>query len=514
MEAIKNLKPLEKVIKILNIINILLEKTYTDNKRICVLSKNSITEIKNKQKLYDDKDIEKISSINKKYISIEDFDDYNIFYNKLYEFFLNKIYNFTTKKNNNNLITLFHTFNQAYYYKQLIKYISEFLNKYPESLKDDVIKEKLFEIIHSLESDDKLYLQDFYFYLSMRHIDYYYQHLDISLPQFEKLKGADDEIFNTEKTLEQIKAEKVLTIKDFIGYLKAFNPKNNIINELLNVKNKIEENIVFKNKNLDNIIWDKIITEEEKNLIKFLNENQLNNDVKELNEYLKNELELNEKFEFYFKNMMGSFLSLSKEDKYIIINSYNQKIEFYNQCLKFISTKNSYIEGIKNANNLKNNIKEIIEDKDFYYLIKDLLGSGKIVDYCKNPIQYVKDKNEIKTYYEKEEELSGLKGNKAEKNKKRDIKISTFNDKIEYDIENKGVPDLMDVPSSSNEDDEIFNEKEYKCRFEKNYDYFIKNVFNEKFLKERIIYSFLPYGIKGFVSFIPKIVLNICGNNI
>ena len=39
-------------------------------------------------------------------------------------------------------------------------------------------------------------------------------------------------------------------------------------------------------------------------------------------------------------------------------------------------------------------------------------------------------------------------------------------------------------------------------------------VFKEDFFKKRIIYSFLPLGIKACVSSVPKIVLNICGNNI
>ena len=53
-----------------------------------------------------------------------------------------------------------------------------------------------------------------------------------------------------------------------------------------------------------------------------------------------------------------------------------------------------------------------------------------------------------------------------------------------------------------------------KSQLEIDYEYFISNIFNEKFFTDRIIYSFLPYGIKAFVSSIPKIVINICGNNI
>ena len=42
----------------------------------------------------------------------------------------------------------------------------------------------------------------------------------------------------------------------------------------------------------------------------------------------------------------------------------------------------------------------------------------------------------------------------------------------------------------------------------------MENVFNKQFLKERVIYSFLPYSIKAYVTLIPKIVINMCGNNI
>ena len=42
----------------------------------------------------------------------------------------------------------------------------------------------------------------------------------------------------------------------------------------------------------------------------------------------------------------------------------------------------------------------------------------------------------------------------------------------------------------------------------------MKYVFNEDFFKTRIIYSFLPYGIKACVSSIQKIIINVCGNNI
>ena len=57
-------------------------------------------------------------------------------------------------------------------------------------------------------------------------------------------------------------------------------------------------------------------------------------------------------------------------------------------------------------------------------------------------------------------------------------------------------------------------EDAYKCQFYFDYEYFMENVFNKQFLKERVIYSFLPYSIKAYVTLIPKIVINMCGNNI
>ena len=58
------------------------------------------------------------------------------------------------------------------------------------------------------------------------------------------------------------------------------------------------------------------------------------------------------------------------------------------------------------------------------------------------------------------------------------------------------------------------DEKEGECQLSMDYTYFMKSIFNEKFFKERIVYSYLPVSIKAFVSNIPKIVLNISGNSI
>ena len=168
MEAAKGINSLQKLETIFQTINILIERSTMLDKTIGFLTVNEIKEIIEEQKIFDDIDMEKISSFSKKYIIIEEFEDNSIFYNILYEFFLNKIYKFSSK--NKNSTTLFNTFNQAYYYKKYINYLYEFIKKYPETLYDDIIKEKLFEIVHSLESDDKLYREDFYFYISICHI--------------------------------------------------------------------------------------------------------------------------------------------------------------------------------------------------------------------------------------------------------------------------------------------------------------------------------------------------------
>ena len=171
------------------------------------------------------------------------------------------------------------------------------------------------------------------------------------------------------------------------------------------------------------------------------------------------------------------------------MNSSDITMKFHNQCFNYKSLKESYDKGIKEENILKPTIKKIIEDKNFYALIKDILNSGKVYDYCCNPIQYIKnDKNIIKSFDEKKDEISKFELNKGQSSNQKDL----------YNMLEK-------------ECDKI---KNYKCKFQINYEYFLNNVYNENFFKDRIIYSFLPYGIKACVNFVPKIILNICGNNI
>ena len=53
-----------------------------------------------------------------------------------------------------------------------------------------------------------------------------------------------------------------------------------------------------------------------------------------------------------------------------------------------------------------------------------------------------------------------------------------------------------------------------KCQFQLDYEYFMDNVLNEDFFKDRTIYAFLPNSIKAYVNSTPKIILNVCGNHI
>ena len=219
---------------------------------------------------------------------------------------------------------------------------------------------------------------------------------------------------------------------------------------------------------------------------------------------MDNNSEIKEKFQYYFMENMESFLSLSEEDKYVLIFSYNSKKEFHIQNKDYQSLKKSYDDGMKKENNLKDTIKEIIEDKEFFNLIKDILNSGKVKEYCCNPVQYIIKNNLIKVYNEFEEEK-----NLFEQITKKKKDISKF--PINYSKDDIKEDDRY---LSSHIFNECDNCDEYKCRFQKDYEYFKDNIFKEDFFKNRIIYSFLPYGIKACVNYIPKIVLNVCGNNI
>ena len=55
---------------------------------------------------------------------------------------------------------------------------------------------------------------------------------------------------------------------------------------------------------------------------------------------------------------MDSFLSLSKEDKYIILNSYDINTKFHVKTKNYRALKSSYDEGMKKENCLKVKVKK------------------------------------------------------------------------------------------------------------------------------------------------------------
>ena len=135
-----------------------------------------------------------------------------------------------------------------------------------------------------------------------------------------------------------------------------------------------------------------IITEKEQKFIDYLRKNDSNPDIKKVEDtFLKYDLNLKEKFKFFYKDAMDSFLSLSEEDKYIILNSSDIKMKFHNWFLNYKSLKESYDKGINEENILKHTMKNIIDNKNFFNLIKDILNSGKVYDYFNNNIHYIKN---------------------------------------------------------------------------------------------------------------------------
>ena len=473
MNNTEKMDSIGKVKKILKTINLMVEKSQFFEDENGLLFFQDIEDIIKEQKLFENIDIKRISLLNKNYITIEEFKTSEIFYDILYKIFLNFFHKLIQSSEKTIIkIPLFNTFNQAYFYNKFIKYMYLFIDKYQETLNDDIIKIKIFEIVHSLQSSEKIYIQDFYFYISMFTIHYYYKNNDVSFPEFEKF----NENHKMWLFLLRLKDQKLNIINTVIYYLKIINSKSNLIKLLSLIKKEIEENKIFNNDNYDDFNWDKIITESEKKLFKYLNENNSDNDIIKLYEYLDNYNKNKKNFQFYYLDGMKSFLSLNEEDKYVIVNSYNMKEEFPDQIMNYIDLKKSYDEGMKKENILIETIKNIIEDEQFFEDIRDIFTSEKVANYCKNPLKYSIGHLGIQIYDEKEKDL-----------------VSNI---------------LLDG------DLEVIKEAEYKYQYYLDYDYFIKNIFDKNLLKEKIIYSFLPYGIKSYISLIPKIQINICSNNI
>ena len=220
METFIKMNHADKMKKLLQTIEKLIESTFIKNNR-AYLTSEKIEEIIQEQNLFQNIDLEKISSFNKTYIKIEEFNNTKKYYEIIYIFFLNKIYKLKNK--NADLILLFNTFNQVYYYKKHIKYITQLITKYPKMLEDDLLKEKFYEIVHSLESSDKLYIQDFYFYISMHNIHHHYKKYDISIPEFEMFDDNNIDNSNIGSNLDEIKSEKKATIRDLLTCIKYIN---------------------------------------------------------------------------------------------------------------------------------------------------------------------------------------------------------------------------------------------------------------------------------------------------
>ena len=506
------MKSESQVKEILKVINLMLDQLSMIETNIGYVTVENMQDIIEKQELNEKFKKLENSFANKKFIKLSEFKDDNKFYDILYSIFLNRVQKLA--KNKEGKINLFKTFNQAYYYKKYIKYMSDFIEKHPKTLIDDIMKEKLFEIVNCLESSDKLYTQDFYFYISIFHIHYHYGINDVSIPEFQEFNIVDFEEAKTCQTLSQIKTEKLSLFNHLIPYIKSINSKGDLAQILSNIRKEIQGNNIYNIIELNKINWKEINTETEKKFIEYLAKNNSDRDVIALKNYADGISEIKDQFNFYYLDKTEKFFSLSKEDKYILINSYDYNIRFCKQILNYISLKKSYDEGMKKENILKETIKSIIEKKEFFNLIKELLRSGKIEEYCKNPIQYIKNNGEIKKYNEKEQEKEQAKKEKEKEKENKKVEISKFNSQIEpnKEVENQDIKD--NLSKTLEKEIKALKEEDFKCKFEKDYLYFIDKVFNEQFLTDRVIYSFLPYGIKAFVSGIPKIVINMCGNNI
>ena len=505
----------EKAKRIIKLIKLIVDKSLISIKYYGRLTKKDLLKIKEEQKFLENINYKKIT---KRFIKYEEYNNNEVYYNILCCLLLNKIEYLCNEKSD--YIILFKNYNETYYYQKYITYISLIFEKYSDIIKDDIIKEKMFEIVNCLYSDDELYFQDFYFYISLYHIHYHYQIDNNLIPKFKTFG---------DKFVEKIIIDKILKIKaTFINELIVvvnYMNSNEILKKLLLDINDI---ISIRIKNIvndfENMNWDNIYDDTEIKFINYLNNNPNNIDVQIFKTYLESDLKLKEKFDFYYTNKMQSFLSLSDEEKYIIINSYDEdKISFHIQCSEFYNLKKSYDEGMMRENILKDELKEIIISKEFFELINKILNSSKVKNYCKYPIQYKKENNILYTYNERDEEM------KKFNNKNNDKIISKFTTEINDD-DNLPIPDLIDIineeineisQKEQNDGTQLKKEnmiqqeeKIYKCQLELDYEYFINNIFDSNFLKERIIYSFIPYNVKAFVSDIPKIVVNICGNNI
>ena len=419
-------KAKEKVFKILNVIN----KMMSNMKKVIISKYYKIEQelltkiiIENNIDLDKIKDIDNMLAKTQKPIKIDEFNDTEKYYSILYDdYFLPKIYTILANKAN-----LFRTFNEAYYYKKFIKYISSFLKKYPVSLSDDIIKEKIFEVINCLDSNDKLYTYDFYFYLSIMDIKKSYNENVISISEFEPLDF--ENCLHISRIFSEIFWEKVDAILCLNDLVEINHPKSQLMKYIKNVEDENKDYLeAIKNLEVHNQVISstnfclELFTESEKKLMKYIQENESDEAVAKLLNYLKDIPDVKEKFEFYYMGKKDTVLSLNKEYKYLIFHSYQESMNiskreaFYQHALNYIEQIKSYEEGIEK--DLKEEIKEIIESKDFFSLIRGIYNSDIIKEYCKNPVQYLKELNSQKVDSYSEKDISSRK--------KKDRIVSNF----------------------------------------------------------------------------------------
>ena len=499
MQEIETSKP--KII--LKIINLLTEASEFNVFlfKFGIVNHTKLENIIQKQNLFNNINIDEIISKNYK-IYLDDFNDTKKYYDILFDIFLKKIKDFRAQD-----VILFRRFNQAFFYCKFIKYMIKLVDNQPKCIDDDIIKNKMYEIIKTLNSDDKLYSQDFYFMISLLHLDELYKNEEENLiPNFVSFKH---NLYDYRLIIEQILIEKRIIIQNMSIIIQQGTNKIlydyflKMLNENLN--NNFIDELTYQFNNIDNQDFSpNFLTKSEIELKQFLIDNKL---VDEFNEILnKCDKNLLNKYNFYYSEQINQFLNLDKEHIYVIIHSLTnlKPLNYCEYIMKYISYLNSYIEGLKSGVELQNKIKHILEDKSFYNLIRDIYNSKKMKEYFSNPIQYILYENKgIIKYYEKKEEYE-LSINKN--NNSSDKNISNFNNN---DIDTKKKESIK-----IDEDKDNNNLNTYVCQLYKDYDYFMNNIFDENFFKKRIIYSFLPIGIKAYVEELPKIIFNVSGNSI
>ena len=506
MQEIDTSKP--KII--LKIINLLTEEAEFNVFlfKFGIVNHGKLENIIQKENLFNNINIDDIMSKNYK-IYLDDFNDTKKYYDILFEIFLKKINDFRDQD-----VILFKRFNQAFFYCKFIKYLIKLLDNQPKCIDDDIIKNKMYEIIKTLNSDDKLYSQDFYFMISLLHLDELYKKEEENLmPNFASFKN---NLYDNRLIIDQILIEKRIILQNMSIIIQQKENKIlydyffKMLNENLNIK--FIDELTNQFNNIDNQDFSpNFLTKSEIELNKFLIDNKL---VDELNEILKKcDKNLINKYNFYYSDHINQFVNLNKEHIYVIINSLTN-LKPQNFCefiMKYIANLNSYIEGLKSGVELQNKIKHILEDKSFYNLIRDIYNSKKMKDYFLNPIQYIPHDNKgIIKYYEKKEEYELIAKKKNLKNISDKI-VSNFS--INKD-NNNNIDTKKKESFNIDEDNDNDNLNSYVCQLYKDYDYFMNNIFDENFFKKRIIYSFLPVGIKAYVEELPKIIFNVSGNSI